>query len=280
MRYGNKTRSGSQVSGWLNGIQGKPWYESFGPPISVGLASITADATPHTKGAWVELVASNASNADTASIRFTAFDVSNTFTEGLCDIGIGASGSEVAVIENVPVGGASLPGILHTLPIKIPAGSRICARFQSVRISATGTVRIVTHNNGAYDSAPTSLVAVGANTATSTGVTINAGTYTQITASTSQAFSAVHLALGLFSNGTGIRSMIFTLATGASSSEVAIQEVAYRTLSTAEQVASGQDASTPVKGPIPAGTRLSAKQVEEASLSLQSLTAVVLGVPT
>ena len=278
-RYGGKSRPGSQVQAWLGGSAGEPWFQQIvSKPINSNLATITADSVAHVKGAWTEIIASTSSDADSIYLQLRLFSTSAVNTAGLLDVGIGGSGSEVVVIENLPTGGAE--GVYHLLPLRIPAGSRIAARFQCAEVSNTGEVTIKVLNTGNYVSAPTSLVTLGANTATSAGVNITAATYTQIVSSTSQDFSFVHLAMGLNSTATQIRRMVYTLGVGAASSEVAIQEVQYNVTSTLETIVNAGVAVVPSGVFVPAGSRLSAKVVELNSLTGITLCGVILGART
>ena len=175
-------------------FEDKPWFAEFGPLIdsnSVGTV-VTADSTPHTKGSWTQLVASTSAEINCLVVTIVAVALNATDTASLLDIGVGASGSESAVAENIAVGGAgvSIPAahsIHFVLPVKIAAGSRIAARLQSLVGSRSGTVTVNGYNFGATQAIPTTLDVLGTNTATSEGTALAASnTWTQIVSSTAK----------------------------------------------------------------------------------------------
>jgi hypothetical protein len=108
-----------------------------------GGVQVDPGATPNTKGAWSEVTPVTTmpilnliayfnliSNATASTARF------------LIDIGIGGSGSEQAIITDIPVGelvgsdGLNQP-VFGPVPIYIPAGTRLSARAQCSIADAT-----------------------------------------------------------------------------------------------------------------------------------------------
>jgi hypothetical protein len=211
---------------------------------SLAAFTATASATPHTKGAWVEVEASTSAEwAGVRVIRHTALNVAATDTSTLLDIGLGASGSEVVVVSNLPVG-YSITGGGFDLPIRVPTGTRVAVRVQSARASQTAAFRLVPWTGEGVAGSRTYQTATtyGANTATSRGVTVTAsagtintfGAWTSIVAATSApiramvvgiqgngdtdlAASAWRLEIGY--GGAGSEQAIATLGAIASSSE-------------------------------------------------------------
>lgn len=106
---------------------------------------LTASATPHTKGPWVDLDASVARDicgfyiCSTANVGATGAD-----TSMLMDIGIGATGDAVSQIKvnNIPHGGGVTSNNLF-IPLHVRAGERLAARVQSVVGSAPFIPRVV-----------------------------------------------------------------------------------------------------------------------------------------
>lgn len=102
---------------------------------SYGVA-LTAPGGNNTKGAWTQLTAS-CPQALQALALFpqTAGDTSYASASALVDVAVGASGSEVTVISNWPLIMSSSetisPAAPNVLPVNVPAGARIAARYQA-----------------------------------------------------------------------------------------------------------------------------------------------------
>ena len=101
-------------------------------------------ATANAKGAWTELAASTAFRWG-ALHMLTRHDPAVTKTFGqqwVLDVGVGAAGSEVVVVPNLCVSGATyhITGgypIWHgPIPVDIPAGSRVAVRAQTSTATA------------------------------------------------------------------------------------------------------------------------------------------------
>jgi hypothetical protein len=101
---------------------------------------MTLPAAINTKGAWTEITA-----ATSASIRWLVPLVVGNSTDtawvanhrGLIDIGVGGSGSEAVIVPDVGFGAFNNEAILHfpvTVPVRIPAGTRLAARYQEALI--------------------------------------------------------------------------------------------------------------------------------------------------
>ncbi len=101
--------------------------------------SLTSGASNNTKGAWVEVAAATARRY--FWLGLATFNVSSE-TPKLIDLAIGAAGSETILIPNLfcQSGGSGSYQIV-SLPVNIPAGSRLAARFQDS--SASKTLEIV-----------------------------------------------------------------------------------------------------------------------------------------
>ena len=263
----------------------KAWFENTYDTFSLidtDDATVTADAATHTKGAWVELVAS--SSADASLLVVTANNYQNSVnTSALLDIGIGASGSESAVISNLAFGGArdvqDARGWAIPIPLKVPSGSRISARIQSVISSRTATIGVTLFDRGDYSSAPTSVDVLGSDTAASTGTTFSGsvGTWTEVVASTSQDYRAIALAPSLNGTSSSLAVLYYVLGQGASGSE-AIVGRSIVCSSNAEFIYPMVESGFPLFGkPIPAGTRLSVQT--PTSTNPQNYGVTLIGIP-
>jgi hypothetical protein len=230
------------------------------------------------------LIASTGANASLIKISPRTVFTNGSDTSALLDIGVGASGSETVIVENIGIGGnhnlANSPLLEYAVPIQIPSGTRISARIQSV-ISGGRTAGILTrvYDMGDYATAPTTVDTIGADTSTSQGTNMSgsSGTYVQIIASTSRAYRAVIIAPNISANGTATVLVTYTLATGGSGSEV---DVAARSFnySDAEFVYDGgNSSSTLIAENVPAGTRLSVKHNIAANPSRYGVT--LIGIP-
>jgi hypothetical protein len=244
-----------------------PWYSTLpGAPSNTGSASVPAGTSAaHTKGAWTELIASTSALTTALLVRVTGVANTATDTAGLIDIGVGAAGSETAVIPNVAVGGASSAndgGVYFMVPVKVASGSRISARYQSKNTdNRTATVEVFAFNVGGSDAVPTSVDVLGTSTATSEGTAMSgvSGTYVQVTASTSAAYRALVVVPSSSATSIGTIGINYTVAAGAAGSEVDIGTIRVLTSSN-ESVASYQNGMLSVfPCVIPSGTRVSVK---------------------
>ena len=92
--------------------------------------SIQSGYPAHTKGAWVELIASTSKKAIGVAVTFSCAENPYRY---LFDLGIGAAGSETVLIPNIYLRIDGINAICSTtlfLPCFIPAGTRISMRFQ------------------------------------------------------------------------------------------------------------------------------------------------------
>lgn len=226
--------------------------------------TITASSTTHTKGAWSQLVASTSANASYIVVEVGGNASAATNNAGLLDIGIGASGSEVPIIENVAIGGAAA-GVARCVfvfgvPIKIASGTRIAARFQSVVSSKTATVLVSTFDMGDYDYAPSAVDTIGADTATSSGTAMSgaSGTWVQITASTANAYKGFVVVPSFSDIDVANIRIEYTLGSGASGSESEIGRTSWQTVN---DETCGMDGRYPpvIAGSVASGSRLAVR---------------------
>lgn len=234
----------------------EPWYQGLATvPTSQGSATVTADATPHTKGAWTEVIASNA--AETSALLFTLTGVSQNSinTATLIDVGIGASGSETAIVENIAVSGAA--DVVFVLPYQVASGARIAVRSQAIIGGDTVDVEIDTLalGNAAGVGTPAFDV-LGTSTATSAGTRLSSTVYTEIVASTSQDYKAVVL-VDSNTNTVGGANYDIELATGLPTAEITIARKPTAT-TTGEAAVTDTYFGSITAVSITAGTRLSA----------------------
>jgi len=251
----------------------EPWYTGdVTIPTSSGSATVTADATSHVKGAWTEIIASNAANTSALLVTASSIGVAGTDTATLIDIGVGASGSESAIASNIAVGGASADGITFVVPVAVAASNRIAVRSQALIGSDTATVSISTFAIGDTSLVPSSVDVLGAVTAASTGTEATTS-YTQVIASTSQEYKALAIVESRsFTSFVSYSDNNVIVGVGASGSEVEVARKPYTTVSN-ETMFSNPTVSLVTAVTVPAGSRIAVKG------SAYSIDAVVIGVP-
>jgi hypothetical protein len=144
---------------------------SRGTTVTTGTANVKS-------ASWVQLIASTPFEATGMMVTLSDAAAGGDF---LVDIAIGAAGQEVVICPNLCAAsgtGSVTRGAFYFIPISIPAGSRISAKSQS-SLAAASTIRVSLHFMGQGFISEASLsrvIAYGANTADSGGVTIDPGT--------------------------------------------------------------------------------------------------------
>ncbi len=110
--------------------------------------TVTAHATPHTKGAWTQLHAATPFDGYYILVASDLLGASGADTSALVDIGYDAAGgtSYTVVAPNLIMGfnrGSTISPLQQVaLPVFIPAGSTVAARMQSVVVSETGSIGV------------------------------------------------------------------------------------------------------------------------------------------
>lgn len=239
-----------------------------------GAVTVTAGATSHTKGAWVEIIASTTTAATALIVDVNDIRVTSNNTATLLDFAVGASGSEAAFVENIAVGGATERNngyYQFILPVTIPSGSRIAARSQALIASDTASVEITVASGGALENPPTSLDTMGSSTSVSRGTQTASGSWNEVVASTSQAYRVMVAVPSLgTSTATAARAPV-RIAKGAAGSEAQIASISAATSSIEgiETISGGP--AWAIEG-VPAGTRLSCQRTAVCDVT-------IIGVP-
>lgn len=158
---------------------------------STGIA-VAAAGSANTKGAWVQLLAATARQAEEVDliIQINA----GTLLSWLVDFGIGANPNEQAIVQNLLVCRAVDQRCVHLrLPLRIPAGSRLSARSQCNVASGTVNCSAQLHAPGTLSPPGAGRIdAHGALTASSRGTIIDGGG----TANTKGAWAVLDTATG------------------------------------------------------------------------------------
>lgn len=226
--------------------------------------TLTGSATPHVKGAWFEIVASTSDLVDFMNLVITT-NQSGVDTATLLDIGIGAAGSEVAICENIAVGGQN--GYNIPLVVQVPSGSRLAARIQSVVVSKSATLSVVAYAGPNPAGTSTSATVLGSSTTTSTGTQLSGSNnvWVQIAASTSVAYQALAPVISITSNTVPANlTSAYTMGIGAAGSEVSKMSLV-GTRDAQERIFSPNVAIPFFKDTVSAGSRLAVTMNTNAS---------------
>lgn len=239
------------------GSEPTPWYSELPTEKSADSATITYSGTPHTKSGWTEVIASTSGDAGFVWVQVGLFRGSAENTAALLDIGIGAAGSETVVIPNISVGGSS--GLNHLIPLKVAAGSRISARAQCVT-NKNIPVTITTFTSPTFLLTPTSLDAIGVDTATSGGTAAGSSdTWVELTASSASDYTAFVICAAVNGNNVSSVDLTVTVGHGSAGSETELGSTVFNFNST-EAVSNKTFPFTLVGGNVPAGSRIVVKQ--------------------
>ena len=233
--------------------------------------TVTAHATPHTQGSWVELVASTPFDVTMIGVGGSITHSSGSDTSQLTDIGIGAT--EVVLIDNIPTGYSTLnvlAGEIAWFPVEIPSGTKISARMQALITVDVVDIRLFMYGKSSWASVPTfqSVDTIGALTASSHGTALSTS-ITEIIASTAEDYKA----LGWGVDGGGDLSLgvapIVDIFVGAGAAEkVLIDNLQVPTTSQESITATiPSQGILPMEMNIPSGSRLSA-QFDSGSSSI------------
>lgn len=241
--------------------QRRPWYASAAQSF-VGLASFVNVATASSsssKGAWAQVFSSTAANVTHLYLSNLGANWASNDGSMLLDIGVGASGSETAILSNIAIGGCSYP---IAIPVAIPSGSRVAARVQGLRTSYSQFINFAAYSTADYSRLPTSIDAIGVNASTLKGVALSgsSGTYTEITSSTSKDYEQFLIVPSCNSTTNGSLGGTLTLAYGAAGSEVDVGSIGIVSNSGQNSISPASGTATLLGGRFaPAGTRLSIK---------------------
>jgi hypothetical protein len=261
------------------------WFEDASPYIinTSAITTVTANILSNTKGSWTQLVASSSGNTSFIVVQANSISAAATNTATLLDIGTGASGSETTIIGDVAVGasGSAGQGVtnIYGVPFKVASGTRISARIQSVVASGkTASVTVFLMDLGNYDTAPTSVDVIGADTANSKGISFSgaSGSWTEGIASTLRDYRAVCCVLSSHNSDIAGLTITWDVGVGASGSEVAFGNGRAST-NTQESLSNATPYNYLFGRKIPAGSRLAVRHNIAANPDRYGFT--LIGIP-
>lgn len=225
-----------------------PWSDGLSLRWLAGTATnvtVTASSTANTVGTWVQLLADTATTETAALLLFFATNTTASATDTgiLCDIGTGASGSEVVRVPSLAI---SQQSAIHTaIPLRIPGSTRVAARIQSAVASRTASLQAALLTSPFFDRLPLSVDVLGTSTATSVGTAMSgaSGTWVELAASTSKDYQALVIVPSVSDANSGANAIVrYDLGVGASGSEVPVATTSWLyTTTPAVAVASGQN---------------------------------------
>lgn len=226
----------------------------------------TASATLHTVGAWVELIAATTADTDRLVVGCSTTAAANADTRTLVDIGVGAVGVETVIIGALPAGFVNNMSTItgnnneYTIPVRIPKGTRIAARCQSlITVKTVGITAATALVGGA--GVGSVVDTYGADLAGSQGTNMpTTDAYVTLTAATTQPYQAlIMIPCGGASNSFASETSVYTLAIGAAGAEVPLTTTTVNT-NASEYIKDFYPWSAMVTRNIPAGTRIACKQ--------------------
>jgi hypothetical protein len=247
-------------------------------------ATITTGATAHTVGAWTQIIASTSAELCGLLVRPNS-SVPNIDTVLLFDVGIGPGGSEVVIASDLDGGFHPTSREYIPLPVLIPAGSRIAIRARSVRTSQSVGFVVAGIGRSLTDPSytpPSTLVTIGAVTASSCGTALAAGSWTakgawtELTAACPKTLVAVVPLANALGDTWATQFNNIDIAVGASGSEVAVISNYRVSLGNNEQILRYLPL-VPLPVNIPEGARISARYARSVSSVTGSLS--LIGVP-
>jgi len=262
-----------------------PWFSQMQTTYVTQHSSLGAVAagTANTKGAWNQIIASTSSDISLAWLAFSSGTNGGTDQGTLFDIGVGASGSEVAVVQNIACGGLYFapPVLAIPIPVFIPSGSRVSFRAQCGVASRTFLTHATYHRTNDTHLSPRSLDVIGSSTSNSRGVAMSgaSGSWVEITSSTSQPYQSFVIVPSMGgTSGLGNVDVRLTLGYGAAGSEIEIGSINFFSGGIAlTPRGSFGDFNWPIGFPLPAGQRLAIRH--NIASNPDRVQACVIGVP-
>lgn len=270
-----------------NIIDGSNAIDTVGDTAADSGGKSITNGTGNSKGSWGEVIDSTPIAAAGFILMISQTNAA-VLTDMLVDIGIGGSGSETVLIENILVSGRALLTMSVLFEIPIPAGTRVAARGQNP--GGTGaTTDVVPVLIPATFTSPSGLgraATYGAVTGDSGGTAIDPGgsantkgSWGEIAASTTNPIRRLYVIIG--NQGNVARTdctWLVDIGIGGSGSEQVLIPDLLAAAST------NNDIVTPaIVGPIPvdlpAGTRIAARcQCSITDATDRTLDIVLIGV--
>jgi hypothetical protein len=249
---------------WTTQYSGGP-IETLGTISSSHGPTVTGSATLNTKGAYTQLTAATAREAQGFYLH-----IGSDFNVGDClfDVAVGAAGSEQVIVSNIKF---SRPNDTYSawyyFPVRIPAGSRVACRIQATSASIQVWPNIyLLPSSPMWPAGFGRCTTYGANTATSGGTSVDGGgtintkgAYSQIVAATTSPMRAFAVGIGPANDfARVVAAFSFDIAIGAAASEqIILADMTVFQAQSADHIPVMQIGPFPCD--IPTGTRLAAR---------------------
>ena len=247
---------------------------------------LTGSASTNTKSSWVELDASTATDSS-GLIVYVRQAASSVLGSGMMvDIGIGAASSEEVLVESLKINlGAQAGDSIFSwyFPIAIAEGERLSARVQCSEASQNANVYVqLIDASFKAQSMAASVVAIGDNTGTTNGTTIDPGAssntkgaWTEIVASSADDLYGFNYSLGTNNNATtgGTVGFWVDFGIGSSGNEEIIAGDMGMCMNNREQAAYD---SHYLDIPIPAGSRIAVRGQSSSNNASQRLFDIII----
>jgi hypothetical protein len=207
-------------------------YQEFGAQTASTFGQTLVTGGTNAKGSWAQLGSTTLAHC-AKGVIVSIKGVTNG-ARHFVDLGIGTSGNEVVLIENIPwLFSNSATNINRSyFPCDIPAGTQINVRSQTNTVGGSTTI-VMAHFLRAplFPWAAGQIVDdYGADTSTTNGTTVTAavathtkGSWAQLTASTARAYKGIIITPGYTSTGSNI-VQVLDVGIGAAASEQVIIE--------------------------------------------------------
>jgi hypothetical protein len=255
--------------GLANSVSIGASYAAYNPIGTV----LTPGGTAGTKGAWAQIGSATTSDAALLVVKLSVGFVTSSAKVATFDIGIGASGSQVVLINNVVLSGyGSYSADLKVLPIplQLPSGTAIWARCSVDSVATGGSYESASVST--FDAGQTNLLAfqaidtIGFVAGTSGGTAVSGtsgskGSYVQLISATTEDYYG--LIINYDCQGNQLGYFLSDVSVGSSGNEKIIIADDVTNLTQAGQITH----SCLYDVFIPAGTRISARAATNAGSS-------------
>ena len=199
-------------------------------------AAVTVNTGASSWGSWTELVPSTATHTNKLQLRFWPYALYDNDTNATkwsyVQIGIGAAGSEVVILDKISIQGY-MGFQTYVFDVDIPKGSRIVIRIASASAQAYKASVLLWNQRSSkpvhiVDSSYTEAGSSPANAPSQNLATPTADntwtSWTELVASASEDATEIMLMINSYNRtgGEGAENLLFQLGKGAAGSEVAV----------------------------------------------------------
>lgn len=237
---------------------------------SIGTVSLVHSGTAHTKGSWTEIIASTSRHANRLLV---VNGFASLFRDMLIDIGVGGSGSETTIIENLPLSEfTTINMTMFDFPVSLPSGTRLVARQQATSTSGVARCALYPYYSTMVFGAR-KVRTYGADTGNSCGTVVDTsgtggtkGSWVEISSSTSAHHHMWWVSfVGKGESRLSLRFQIDIGVGGSGSESVILPDLTTATYSANDRF--NVNTYGPFFIPVPSGTRLSARAANNINAS-------------